>query len=85
MRVLENIAEWTGRGLTVRCWFQRDEFGPTPTQAFTRLSMACDACTPVPGDLLVFAEAVEKQLQKVNALEVKDHRGVGVLIYPDWP
>ena len=82
-RVIESMSKYSPLGLTIRVWRSEAELKSRYShndivKLIDRLSD--NRSTP----LHTYAQEIAK-LPRINAVEVLDYDGHGVLIYPEWP
>lgn len=84
MKVLiESMTRYKFQGFTVRCWREEESFSMEAQRiTFRDINIAINGVGSY--DENTIAETLIK-LDRMNAVEVLDKRGQGVVLYKNWP
>jgi hypothetical protein len=85
-RVVESMTKMMAAGYVVRIW--RDETGngsPKDWRNEDLIDMAIELDELKPPATMELVAAKYAAMLRVNAVEILDTSGCGILVYPDWP
>ena len=81
MKIFESMTRLEVGGYTVRVWRQEEGFVSGPSWEVTEALKIFEVVVPSVGAISEVLEAIGR----VNAYEVLDKNGNGLVVYTDWP